>query len=55
MSHEEGEYRFACPECEETLEVNGPMREALLDRGCVICGSAVSPRAFSRTSSADSS
>lgn len=47
MSSEEAEYIFVCPVCDESLEVNGPMREALIDRGCVICGSAVTARAFS--------
>ncbi|MFB6352513.1 MAG: hypothetical protein ABEJ92_00350 [Halobacteriales archaeon] len=38
---------FHCPGCDETLEVNPPMREALIDNGCVICGTAVSANAFS--------
>lgn len=42
------DYRFVCPECRESLEVNGSMREALMDNGCVICGSGVSSDAFAR-------
>lgn len=40
------EYTFSCPGCGETLEVNASMREALLARGCVICGTDVSKQAF---------
>jgi hypothetical protein len=40
------DYRFVCPECRESLEVNDSMREALLDNGCVVCGSSVSCDAF---------
>jgi hypothetical protein len=45
---EEREFTFQCPECGEQLEVNGPMRETLLDRGCVICSAAVTEAAFTR-------
>jgi len=41
------EYDFDCPECDESLSVNGSMREALLDRGCVICGAELTTSAFS--------
>jgi len=37
---------FVCEACAESMEVNGSMREALLDQGCVICGASVSPEAF---------
>lgn len=43
---EDGEFVFRCPECEERLEVNGGMKEALVRKGCVICGAAVTPAAF---------
>ncbi|MBP1954737.1 putative nucleic acid-binding Zn ribbon protein [Halarchaeum rubridurum] len=43
---ESTEYTFVCPECGESLDVNASMRDALLDRGCVICGASVSPSAF---------
>jgi hypothetical protein len=42
----DGEFDFVCPECDEALVVNGSMRDALIDRGCVICGGGVSPDAF---------
>jgi hypothetical protein len=42
---------FHCPTCDESMAVNGPMREALLDHGCVVCGTAVSRSAFSSASS----
>jgi predicted RNA-binding Zn-ribbon protein involved in translation (DUF1610 family) len=38
---------FRCPGCGEAMMVNEPMREALLDHGCVVCGTALSPSAFS--------
>lgn len=53
-SGSEEEYVFVCPECGESLEVNGSMRDALLERGCVICGASVPPSAFSRATSAGS-
>ena len=54
MSSEEGEqYTFLCPECAETLAVNRPMRDALIERGCVICGTAVTPEAFTVVSVSD--
>lgn len=42
------EYVFVCPDCEESMEVNASMRDALVENGCVICGSSVSPDAFTR-------
>jgi len=44
-------YEFVCPECEESLEVNGSMKATLIDKGCVICSSAVTARAFSEAAS----
>lgn len=41
-------YTFVCPECNERLAVNGAMREELIARGCVLCGSPVSTGAFTR-------
>lgn len=46
----EGEYLFVCPECAESLEVNGLMKEELIEKGCVICGASVSEDAFSEAS-----
>ncbi|WP_442904975.1 DUF7560 family zinc ribbon protein [Haladaptatus sp. CMSO5] len=43
----ERDLTFSCPECGESLVVNASMRDALIDNGCVICGSAVSSSAFS--------
>lgn len=53
-SENEAEYSFVCPECEETLEVNDSMKDALLERGCVICGASVTADAFTEVTSADS-
>ena len=41
------EYDFRCPECAESIEVNGSMRDALIENGCVVCGADVSAEAFS--------
>jgi hypothetical protein len=41
------DYTFVCPECAESMVVNGPMRDALIDNGCVICGSSVTDQSFS--------
>lgn len=55
MGRDGPEYTFACPACGESLAVNGAMREALIERGCVICGTEVTAEAFTGPSSADSS
>lgn len=40
------DFTFVCPECEESLTVNDSMMDALIDKGCVICGSTVSTESF---------
>jgi predicted RNA-binding Zn-ribbon protein involved in translation (DUF1610 family) len=40
------EFRFVCPECDEAIEVNASMRDALVESGCVVCGADVSEAAF---------
>ncbi|WP_251330397.1 DUF7560 family zinc ribbon protein [Haloplanus pelagicus] len=42
---------FHCPTCDESMDVNAPMREALLEHGCVVCGTTVPRSAFSSASS----
>jgi predicted RNA-binding Zn-ribbon protein involved in translation (DUF1610 family) len=42
------DYNFVCPECAESITVNASMKEALLDHGCVICGTTVTKSAFTR-------
>ena len=37
---------FACPACGERLTVDTPVRETLLEQGCVFCGAAVDVTAF---------
>jgi hypothetical protein len=49
-SEENKDYTFLCPECNESLSVNGPMRELLIDRGCVICGTSITESAFTKRS-----
>lgn len=43
------DYTFVCPECGESMSVNAPMRDALVENGCVVCGATVSRDAFSET------
>lgn len=47
------EYLFVCPVCEETIDVNSSMKDALVENGCVICGSSVSQAAFSERDDSD--
>lgn len=54
-SEDREEYTFVCPVCDESLEVNDSMKDALVERGCVICGTSVTTEAFRRNSSSDSS
>jgi transcription elongation factor Elf1 len=54
-SEEDKEYVFICPECDESLKVNDTMKESLVDRGCVICGTSVTMEAFRKNSTRDSS
>jgi len=49
------EYDFSCPECDESLVVNGSMKEALIAKGCVICGADVSTDAFTLDHEQDAS
>lgn len=39
-------FTFRCGECGESIEVDAPMREAMMDKGCVICGAAVPDSSF---------
>lgn len=54
MSSTREEYTFVCPECDESLAVNAPMKEALIEKGCVVCGESVTTEAFSYASAPDS-
>lgn len=40
------EYRFECPECAESIDVNESMKEAIQEQGCVICGTPAPETAF---------
>lgn len=55
MSRTGREYSFVCPKCDESLEVNDSMKDALIDSGCVICRAAVTSEAFTQIQSSDSS
>jgi hypothetical protein len=41
------EFTFVCPDCGESMEVNPAMKDALLENGCVVCGTELTPAAFS--------
>lgn len=43
---EDAEFRFYCPNCESTLTVSTETKEALEERGCILCGKATNPDAF---------
>lgn len=43
------EYEFACPECGQQIEINAPMREAILSNGCPVCSASVSAEHFARS------
>jgi predicted RNA-binding Zn-ribbon protein involved in translation (DUF1610 family) len=40
------EFEFGCPACGETLTVNDSMRVALIENGCVVCGTGLTADAF---------
>ncbi|MFP8956867.1 hypothetical protein ACLI4Y_09070 [Natrialbaceae archaeon A-CW3] len=44
------DYIFVCPECTQSITVNASMRSALVENGCVVCGSSVSPNHFETAS-----
>lgn len=39
-------YTFRCPACEGTLPASEPTRTAILERGCIMCGTDVTESAF---------
>jgi len=41
------EYEYVCQECGQQIEVNGPMREAILNNGCPVCSAPGRPDDFS--------
>lgn len=41
-------YAFECPHCGERTVVDGAVRDLLVADGCVLCGRAVPPEAFSQ-------
>lgn len=47
-------YTFTGPACGESLTVNESMREALVEKGCVICGTALIRESFPPDATADS-
>ncbi len=53
-TEETAEFSFRCPSCEESLTVNGSMRAALVERGCVVCGAALTTAAFTAASECES-
>ncbi|MFW5959254.1 MAG: DUF7560 family zinc ribbon protein [Natronomonas sp.] len=39
-------YRFSCPGCEQQIEVNEAMREAILSKNCPVCSEHVGETHF---------
>lgn len=39
-------YTFVCPECEQEIEVDEPMRESILSSGCPVCAGATDSESF---------
>ncbi|ESP89847.1 DUF7560 family zinc ribbon protein [Candidatus Halobonum tyrrellensis] len=46
------QFTFDCPECAVEVDVDGDVREAILDEGCVLCGASVGADTFSSASGA---
>lgn len=40
------EFTFRCPGCGDSLAVNGAMKRALIEKGCVLCTAELTDRAF---------
>lgn len=41
-------FTFVCPGCGESVDVNAAMKEALLEQGCVLCGTLPTAEDFLR-------
>lgn len=41
-----GKSEFVCPECGERIIVNGGVREALIENGCLLCDAELSQSDF---------
>lgn len=41
------EYEYVCQDCGQQIEVNGPMREAILQNGCPVCSASARTEHFS--------
>jgi hypothetical protein len=39
-------FAYTCSGCGESLQVDGSVRDVLLEAGCVVCGGDVTPAAF---------
>lgn len=40
------DYQFACPDCGQGININAPMREAILQNGCPVCSATVADADF---------
>lgn len=40
------ELTYDCRACDRSVTVDGALRDAILEHGCVLCGAAVEPTAF---------
>lgn len=41
-----GSLQFCCPACAESVRVNEEMKDAMLEKGCIICGTPVTSSDF---------
>ncbi|WP_436345762.1 DUF7560 family zinc ribbon protein [Natronorubrum sp. FCH18a] len=39
-------YEFTCPDCQRSIPVTGPMRDATVANGCPLCGRPVTGTHF---------
>jgi len=46
---EDAEFQFHCPKCDSSLQIEAETRDALLEKGCIICGADVTEDAFIET------
>ena len=40
------EYEYVCQDCGQRIDVNGPMRAAILENGCPVCSACAGADQF---------
>lgn len=46
---EDAQFQFHCPKCDSSLKIDRETKEALVEKGCIICGASVTEEAFTET------